>query len=103
MRLIRSVASLELHKTAKMINESNEKKTKKNSVPIVHSKDVWMMCEALGIEAQLASFGDEWPKKDKIAPNTRSKQITIPIVQSREIWLFCNALDLKAELASGTD
>ncbi|GIY47165.1 hypothetical protein CEXT_565291 [Caerostris extrusa] len=49
-----------------------------------------MLCDALGIEAQLASCGT-----DNLATMTKSKQIRIPTVKSREIWLFCQALDIK--------
>ncbi|GIY40915.1 hypothetical protein CEXT_749611 [Caerostris extrusa] len=70
--------------------------TKPKVLPLVYSKTVWLMCEALGIEASLASFEEARVEKMRFKTIKRSK---VPIVNSKEIWLFCQDLGLKAELA----
>ncbi|GIY08868.1 hypothetical protein CDAR_169391 [Caerostris darwini] len=97
--VMRFMSYPDLQKTAKIkktiTDRLDERKFKRNLVPMVYSKDVWLLCDALGIEAQLASS-----EMDNLATMTKSKQIRIPTVKSREIWLFCQALDIKVELAS---
>ncbi|GIY15448.1 hypothetical protein CDAR_8841 [Caerostris darwini] len=70
--------------------------TKPKVIPLVYSKTVWLMCEALCIEASLASFEEARVEKMRFQTIKKSKA---PIVNSKEIWLFCQALGLKAELA----
>ncbi|GIY17705.1 hypothetical protein CDAR_406711 [Caerostris darwini] len=99
MRFIESFMFLDLRETAKMLkgttNGSDEPKfIKGNRVPIIYSKDVWLLREAFGIEAKLAFGGVGLIQKTK--PMT-SKRITTRLVRSREVWMFCQALGLKAE------
>ncbi|GIY23554.1 hypothetical protein CEXT_804751 [Caerostris extrusa] len=63
------VMRLILSKTTKMrkyiVNGSNEPKfIKESRVPTVYSKDVWMLCDALGIEAKWA-FCWRWCEKKR--------------------------------------
>ncbi|GIX74586.1 hypothetical protein CDAR_365781 [Caerostris darwini] len=100
MRFIRTFIFSDLSGTANMlkvnaIGSDEPKFIKGNRVPIVYSKDVWLLCDALGIEAELAFTEDGMIEKTK--PVT-SKPIVTPLVRSREVWLFCQALGLKAEL-----
>ncbi|GIX73988.1 hypothetical protein CEXT_229861 [Caerostris extrusa] len=90
MRFIRTLMFSDLSGTANMLKVtatgSDEPKfIKGNRVPIVYSKDVWLLCEALGIEAKLAFAEDGMVQKTK--PMT-STLIGTPLVRSREVWLF---------------
>ncbi|GIY06969.1 hypothetical protein CDAR_531671 [Caerostris darwini] len=102
MRFIGTLMFSDLRGTAKMLKVtatgSDEPKFMKgNRVPIVYSKDIWLLCDALGIEAKLVFAGDGMVEKTK---SMLSKPTAIPLVRSTEVWMFCQALGLKAELTN---
>ncbi|GIY33935.1 hypothetical protein CDAR_571241 [Caerostris darwini] len=100
MRFIRTFLFSDLRGTANMLKvtatgSDEQKFIKGNRVPIVYSKAVWLLCDALGIEAKLVFAREVMIEKTK--PMT-SKPFATPLVRSREVWMFCQALGLKAEL-----
>ncbi|GIX71075.1 hypothetical protein CDAR_574181 [Caerostris darwini] len=95
MRFIRTFIFSDLSGTANMlkvnaIGSDEPKFIKGNRDPIIYSKDVRLLCDASGIEAEL-SFAEDGMIET-------SKPIVTPLVRSREVWFFCQALGLKAEL-----
>ncbi|GIY42269.1 hypothetical protein CEXT_699641 [Caerostris extrusa] len=70
--------------------------TKQKVLPLVYSKTVWMMCEALGIEASLASF--EEARVEKMRFKT-IKNLKYQLLILKRFGCFAKLLGLKAELA----
>ncbi|GBN48416.1 hypothetical protein AVEN_90109-1 [Araneus ventricosus] len=59
-------------------------------IPIVRNRSVWLFCEALNLEAELANTLDA--KKDSIV------QTPVPTVRNPKVWSFCKKLGIKAKL-----
>ncbi|GBN60611.1 hypothetical protein AVEN_72909-1 [Araneus ventricosus] len=59
-------------------------------IPIVRNPSVWLFCEALKIEAELANTLDA--KKDNIV------QTPVPTVRNPKVFSFCKKLGIKAKL-----
>ncbi|GFS52221.1 hypothetical protein NPIL_224351 [Nephila pilipes] len=71
------------------------------SIPIVQSTMIYMICQALNLDAELNTLNKKTFRKRKNI-KMKSKPI-IPIVKSASIFLFCDALGIEAKLDTVLD